>query len=262
MTWGWAFLICLFWIVGTILLIYVVEALDKRYHFQSHEGFASLGRVLYWILWGIVPPILFLAVNLLVRIGMAYGWWWIPAVLVFEIVFFPLVFFLKELLLNPKRIAKKARQKTGSFKGFEETYYRQYVNHREFDGNAPYAYLAEQLDYMARRQGCLAYFFCPKKKRKAFAGAVLENNLDNLPPFRSWDYYEERDAEDQTLGNGYDSFVVLVPEEGETVKSRIYRDSLPLFLWICLKQLPKLLLGLTIDFLRKIGQLFLPKKEQ
>ncbi len=262
MNWGWAFLIVLFWIVGTILLYCVIEALDKRFHFQSSEGFAGLGRWLMRILYTIVPPVLFLAVNLLIRIGRAYGWWWIPAVLILEIVFIPLVFFIKELLLNPKRIAEKARREIGDFAEYEREYYREHANHPEFDGGAPYGYLGEQLDYMSGKQGCLAYFFCPKKKRKAFAGAIVENNLDILPTLCSWDYYEEKDSEENVTGNGYDSFLVLIPENGEKIKSRIYRDSLPLFLWLCLKQMPKLLLDSFVDFFRKTGRLLKPKKKQ
>ena len=262
MAWGLAFFIGFLWIVGTILIYVVIEFLDKRYHFQSSEGFAGLGRWLFRIIMTILPPVLFLAVNLLIRIGMSYGWGWIPIVLIVEIVFIPFVFFLKEMLLNPKKIAEKARRKTGDFAKFEEEYYREHANHREFDGHAPYAYLGEQIDYMVRKQGCLAYFFCPKKKRKAFAGAIVENNLDILPPFRSWDYYDEKDSEEEIVSNGYDSFFVLVPEDGEEMKSRIYRDSLPLFLWLCLKQMPGLFLSSFVDFFRKIGRLLPSKKKQ
>lgn len=241
-----AFLIALCWVIGTILLYILIERLNKRFRFQSDEGFAGLGRWLYRILFTTVPPVLFLAINLLVRIG-EYGIGWMLLALLFEIGLIPFCFYVKAMLQNPERIARKARKKAGNYDAFEEDFYTEYETHREFDGKAPFHYIWEQLGYMAKRQGT-SYFFCPRWKRKAYVSEIIENNLDILPPILGWEYYEDKEG-----GNGFDSILVFRLTDGTEDSSKIYRDSLILFLWLCLISAPKLLLGMILTPFQRIA---------
>ncbi|MBO4280306.1 MAG: hypothetical protein J5872_00470 [Lachnospiraceae bacterium] len=259
MAWGLAFLIVLLWIVGTSLLYGIIEALDKRYHFQSREGFAGLGRWLYRILFTIVPPILFLAVNLLIRVCARFGVLWLIIVLIAEIVCIPAYYFLKAMLQSPARLARKARLEEGDYALFEENFYKEHSRHREFDGQAPYTYLWYQFNDMAGRIS-YGHFFCPKKRRKAYAEAIIENNRDILPEITRWDYYD-----DPEIGNGYDSVLVLYCGEEER-KMEINRDSARLFLWLCLKQFIKNFPACVLQFFIKTGRFLNPfrwfKKKQ
>ncbi|MBO4281343.1 MAG: hypothetical protein J5872_05850 [Lachnospiraceae bacterium] len=259
MNWGWTFLIALLWIVGTSFLYGVIEVLDKRYHFQSQEGFAGLGRWLCRILLTLVPPILFLVINLSIRIGMRFGVFWGIVSLVMEIVFVPLCFFLKTVVLSPERLAKKARIKLGDYRLFEENFYRENPGKPDYEGKAPFAYFANQF-YEVSEKIFLSHFFCSKKRRKRYAEAVIENNRDVLPEITRWDYYD-----DPKLGNGYDSVLLLCSGDTEE-RYTINRDSLPLFLWIILKRFIKFFPVMVLGFFVKIGKALNPfrwfKKKQ
>ena len=60
MTWGQVFLICLCWITGIILLFLLLRILDKRLHFQNHEGWNDLGRGIIALILIFVPPLGFI----------------------------------------------------------------------------------------------------------------------------------------------------------------------------------------------------------
>jgi len=249
---GWAFLIAIGWIAATLLIYSISDRRRKKMKPHSSEGFARLGEMLYRILFTFVPAILFFAVNLPIRIGRLYGAGWGFFTFAAEVLLIPLIFIIKAMLMNPEKLARKARETLGEYEPYAENFYREYENHREFDGKAPFHYIWEQLRYLAGKQGN-SYFFCPRFKRRAFIKAIVENNRDVLPPLTGWKYYEDKER-----GNGYDSMLLLELADGTTEKCGIDRDSLWIFLWICLKQLPKLLLSAVLGFFVRIGRLLNP----
>ena len=237
---GWAFLVAILWIVATLLFYTFSDRRRKKLHPHRKEGFEGLGRALYRILFTFVPPILFLAVNLPIRIGRLFGAVWGLITLAAEILLTPSIFFIKAVMMDPKRIAVQARMQLGEYEPYAEKFYKEYETHREFDGTAPFQYIWEQLRYLEHKQGN-SYFFCPKPKRKAFIRAIIEYNRDVLPPLSGWEYYEDKES-----GNGYDSVLMLQLADGTEERCVINRDSLWIFLWICLKQVPKLLLSAVL----------------
>lgn len=239
MSWGLAFLIVLCWIVGSWVLYALLDLLDKKYHFYSREGFAGLGRFLCRIIDTFVPAILFLCINLLIRMGKRFGGWYVISAFILLVFAVPLYGLLKMYLLSPKRIAVKARKTLGDFTAFKEEYRQEHANQREplSDRELAEHYLWRQLNYLVKRQGN-SYFFAPSSRRVAFAKAVIDNNRDVLTGLTRFDYFDDKKS-----GNGMDSRCRLYYEDGREESVRINRETILGILWIIFRQYPTFLVS-------------------
>ena len=232
MEWGTAFTIAFLWIAGTIAVYAVLALLDRKFHFVNHKGFADLGRFLCRILITVVPPILFLAVNLLIRVGQRFGLWVIIPVLLCEILFVPAVAFVKMYLLNPKRLAAKAREQQGGYEAYRTEYL---LKHKGGNEHTPAEeYVWEQFRTIAGWQGN-SYRFCPESRRMEFAKAVFSENADITEGLTGWEWH------DGAGGDDLDTVYILKYSDGTETAHRIYRDFLLSTLWELLKK--ALLLG-------------------
>lgn len=224
--WGTAFTIALLWIALTVAVYAIIALFDRRFRFVNHEGFADLGRFFMRILITVVPAILFLAINLLVRVGGKLGIRFVIPVLLLEILLVPGIAFVKMHMLNPERLAKKARSAKGDFETFRKEYLSE---HRGGNERTPSeVYVWEQFCMIADWQGN-SYRFCPKKRRLRFANAVFELNRDVMPDLSEWEWHERESDETET-----DTIYVLKYNDGTQVTNRIYRDYLLTVLWTVL----------------------------
>lgn len=211
MTWGHVFIICICWIVGVILINRVLHLLDKRMHFQNHEGWNDLGRAIMTLLLIGVPPAGFIVGYLGYRTYL-----FSPKFLLILLLSIPVVVFVIwriYVYFRVKRPLKECRKECeglkaagaagdkpsvdtqitkwieeeapeGGYPAFRDKYVKLWGNPYSYLVTEHYIqaeYIVSQITYLFFRLKHV-YKFISLEEKKALVDAIIRYDQDRFPP--------------------------------------------------------------------------------
>ena len=230
MSWSTALIVALAWMGVTIIYYIIIGFIDKKMHVLDHTGFADLGRALVRVVFTIVPALLILDVNAVIRAArFGIGGFFLG---LFAVIFtVPILLFIKTRIYNPERAAKKCRKKTGEYEAFREKFLKEEEYHStktSAEKEIVESYIWNQFKVLVDTLG-IGYRICSDKKRKEYAEAIIRRNSDLLQKLVSWDYKDDDDKDGTT------SRLYLRYKDGSRSDLTIYWESLLLVFLVVIR---------------------------